>query len=158
MLRVFECLCFSCLRAYNGYKLLPRSLPCTFLGYSPTHKDYKCLSSALMNNYFALAIVTLICLLLCHSHYLIEEFYLLFILLISLLPFLIICLCHHFLEILLYLPLLCLLLLLCYHQISQYLCLILPLFHLFCSMLLLIQLIVVTRSKVGVYKPKTYMA
>lgn len=45
-LKVFGCLCYPCLLAYTSNKLKPRSLLCTFMGYSPRHKGYICLSTA----------------------------------------------------------------------------------------------------------------
>lgn len=42
-LRVFGCLCFPWLRPYTNNKLEVRSLPCVFMGYSPTQSAYICL-------------------------------------------------------------------------------------------------------------------
>lgn len=40
-LRTFECKCFPYLQPYQSHKLSLRSQPCTFLGYSSSHKGYK---------------------------------------------------------------------------------------------------------------------
>ncbi|KAI0523042.1 hypothetical protein KFK09_005432 [Dendrobium nobile] len=41
-LRTFGCLCYPWLRPYAPDKLSTRSAACVFIGYSPTHKGYKC--------------------------------------------------------------------------------------------------------------------
>ncbi|WMV53686.1 hypothetical protein MTR67_047071 [Solanum verrucosum] len=43
-LKVFGCQCFPLLRPFNKHKVEFRSQPCTFLGYCANHRRYKCLT------------------------------------------------------------------------------------------------------------------
>ncbi|KAH9805863.1 retrovirus-related pol polyprotein from transposon RE1 [Citrus sinensis] len=46
LLRVFGCACYPFLRPYNDHKLDFHSQKCLFLGYSPLHKGYRCLTKS----------------------------------------------------------------------------------------------------------------
>jgi histone deacetylase 1/2 len=41
--KMFGCACWTHIQPYNSRKLEFRSVKCVFLGYSSTHKGYKCL-------------------------------------------------------------------------------------------------------------------
>jgi hypothetical protein len=40
---LFGCRVYPCLRDYMPNKFSPHSIPCIFLGYSPSHKGFRCL-------------------------------------------------------------------------------------------------------------------
>jgi hypothetical protein len=42
-LHSFGCLCFPWLKPYTNHKLNPKSIPCIFIGYSPSQYAYRCL-------------------------------------------------------------------------------------------------------------------
>ena len=46
MLRCFGCTCYPYLRDYNKYKFAYYSSKCVFIGYSPSHKGYKCVHAS----------------------------------------------------------------------------------------------------------------
>jgi hypothetical protein len=43
LFRTFGCLCYPYLRDYVSHKLAPKTTPCVFIGYSSTHKGFRCL-------------------------------------------------------------------------------------------------------------------
>lgn len=45
LLKPFGCACYPCLKPYNQHKLQFHTTRCVFLGYSNSHKGYKCLNS-----------------------------------------------------------------------------------------------------------------
>ncbi|GKA16980.1 putative RNA-directed DNA polymerase [Tanacetum coccineum] len=52
-LKVFGCQCYPHLRPYNKHKMDFRSIPCVFLGYSPSHHGYRCLDPTSNRLYIA---------------------------------------------------------------------------------------------------------
>lgn len=44
LLKPFGCACYPCLKPYNKHKLQFQTTKCVFLGYSSSHKGYKCIS------------------------------------------------------------------------------------------------------------------
>jgi len=56
-LRVFGCACWPNLRPYNTTKLQFRSKRCVFLGYSNSHKGFKCLDPSVGRVYISRDIV-----------------------------------------------------------------------------------------------------
>ena len=53
MLKVFGCACWPNLRPYNTKKLSFRTTRCVFLGYSSSHKGYKCLDRSTKRVYIS---------------------------------------------------------------------------------------------------------
>lgn len=47
LIRVFRCQCSSYVRAYNNYKLEPRSTECASLGYGMNQKEYICFGKSI---------------------------------------------------------------------------------------------------------------
>ncbi|KAB2605962.1 hypothetical protein D8674_005679 [Pyrus ussuriensis x Pyrus communis] len=45
-LKTFGCTCFPHLVPYNKHKLMPKSIPCVFIGYDNQYKGYRCLDVA----------------------------------------------------------------------------------------------------------------
>ena len=52
-LRVFGCLCYPWPRPYSQHKLVSRSTPCVFLGYSSTQSAYICLDPSISKTYIS---------------------------------------------------------------------------------------------------------
>lgn len=44
-LKPFGCACYPCLKPYNAHKLQYHTTKCAFLGYSSSHKGFKCMNS-----------------------------------------------------------------------------------------------------------------
>lgn len=50
-LRVFRCSCYPCLKPYQDHKIQYHSKKCVYIGSSPIHKGYKCLSPSRPANF-----------------------------------------------------------------------------------------------------------
>lgn len=57
-IRVCGCLCYPNTSATAAHKLSPRSSPCVFLGFSHTHKVYRCLSLSAHKVIFVMLLLT----------------------------------------------------------------------------------------------------
>lgn len=44
VLKIFGCFGYPCIRSYNNHKLQDKYVPCTFIGYNPCYKGFKCLT------------------------------------------------------------------------------------------------------------------
>lgn len=56
-LKVFGCSCYPYLGPYKGDKLSPKSSACTFIGYNPIHKGYRCFENSTAKIYISIHVV-----------------------------------------------------------------------------------------------------